>query len=251
MGVPIAMLFPILLILLIIVSAVLKSPKVKGFLGELSVRIILKKLKKEEFEVLHNIMLEKDGNTTQIDHVIIGRTGIFVVETKNYKGWIFGSEHSKFWTQTIFKSKYRFQNPIHQNYGHIKFLEHHLQDYFGPFFSIVAFSKRGTLKKIDIISEDIHVVHSQQLPRIINSKTVVGMSTDSVHRVAEMIRKANCMNKDIAKKHVQTIKQERKIRDAKLERNMCPKCNNELIEKSGKTGKFTSCSQYPKCRYTI
>lgn len=133
----------ILLILLFIVIASLTTPKIKGYMGELGVRLVLKRLKKEEFEVLHNIMLMKDGKTTQIDHIIVGLTGIFVVETKNYKGWIFGSEHSKFWTQTIYKSKQRFQNPIHQNYGHIKFLEHHLQDYSGPFYSVIAFSGRG------------------------------------------------------------------------------------------------------------
>ena len=73
----------ILLIILIVGLASLKSHRVKGYIGELGVRLILKKLKKEEFEVLHNIMLMKDGKTTQIDHIIVGRSGIFVVETKN------------------------------------------------------------------------------------------------------------------------------------------------------------------------
>ena len=166
----------ILLIILIVGLASLKSHRVKGYIGELGVRLILKKLKKEEFEVLHNIMLMKDGKTTQIDHIIVGRTGIFVVETKNYNGWIFGSEHSKVWTQSIYKSKRKFQNPVHQNYGHIKFLEHHLQDYSGPFFSVIVFSNKGTLKKMDITSDTIHVVNTEHLLRVIHSKTVNGMS---------------------------------------------------------------------------
>ncbi len=241
----------ILIILLFIVLACsLTSPKMKGFMGEFGVRFVLNRLNKEEFEVLHNIMLMKDGKTTQIDHIVVGQTGIFVVETKNYKGWIFGSEHSKFWTQSFYKSKKRFQNPIHQNYGHIKFLEHHLQDYSGPFFSVIAFSKSGTLKKIDIISEDIHVVNTEHLLRVIHSKTENGMSTDSVRRVAEMIRNGNCMNKKTSKNHVQTIQRNQQIIKDKLSQNICPKCDNELIEKIGKHGKFTSCSKYPKCRYT-
>jgi hypothetical protein len=239
----------ILLILLIIVLASLTTPKIKGYMGELGVRLVLKRLKKEEFEVLHNIMLMKDGKTTQIDHIVVGQTGIFVVETKNYKGWIFGSEHSKFWTQTIYKSKKRFQNPIHQNYGHIKFLEHHLQDYSGPIYSVIAFSDRGTLKKIDITSEGIHVVNTLHLLRVIHSKSVKGMSIDSVRRVAEMIRNANCMNKKASKIHVQTIQKNQQMLTDKISQNICPKCGNELIEKLGKNGKFISCSEYPRCRY--
>lgn len=240
----------ILLFMLIIVLASLKSPKVKGYIGELGVRLLLKKLNKEEFEVLHNIMLMKDEKTTQIDHIIVGRTGIFVVETKNYSGWIFGSEHSKVWTQSIYKSKRKFQNPVHQNYGHIKFLEHHLQDYSGPFFSVIVFSNKGTLKKMDITSETIHVINTEHLLRVIHSKTVNGMSSESVRKVAEMIRGANCMNNKLSKDHVQMIKRNQQIIKEKISQNICPKCDNVLMEKRGENGKFTGCSNYPKCRFT-
>ena len=47
----------------------------------------------------------------------------YVVEVKNYTGWIFGSNFKSEWTQQIYKKKFKFQNPIHQNYKHIKFLE--------------------------------------------------------------------------------------------------------------------------------
>ena len=225
----------LIILLFLVVASSLTTPKMKGYVGELGVRLVLKRLKKEEFEVLHNIMLMKDGKTTQIDHIIVGQTGIFVVETKNYKGWIFGSEHSKFWTQTIYKSKKRFQNPIHQNYGHIKFLEHHLQDYSGPYYSVIAFSNKGTLKKVDIISEGIHVVNTLHLLRVIRSKKVNGMSNDSVRRVAEMIRDANCMNKKASKIHVQMIQKNQKIIKAKISQNICPKCGNELMRNKVKT----------------
>jgi hypothetical protein len=60
-----------------------------------------------------------DG-TTQIDHVLISRFGIFVIETKDYKGWIFGRPGDRYWTQVLYRSKYRFQNPIHQNQRHVR-----------------------------------------------------------------------------------------------------------------------------------
>ena len=87
--------------------------------------------------------------TSQIDHVVVSSKGIFVLETKNYTGWIFGSENSQNWTQVIYKRKEKFYNPIWQNFGHIQALKEYLgenttQDI--PFSSIIVFSNEATLK---------------------------------------------------------------------------------------------------------
>ncbi|PFC06082.1 nuclease-related domain-containing protein, partial [Bacillus cereus] len=63
------------------------------------------------------------GDTTQIDHIVIAETGVFVVETKNYEGWIYGNEKAARWTQGIFRKKSSFQNTFRQNYKHIKAIE--------------------------------------------------------------------------------------------------------------------------------
>ena len=93
----------------------------KGKMGELLVMSRLRKgLPAGEYEILNNIYLPLgDGGTTQIDHVVVSRFGVFVVETKNYTGWIFADASSKVWTQTIYHEKNVFQNPIRQNYCHI------------------------------------------------------------------------------------------------------------------------------------
>jgi len=70
--------------------------------------------------LLNNITLRTENGTTQIDHVLVADTGIFVIETKHYQGWIYGGENQSQWTQVIFRKKSRFQNPIRQNYGHLK-----------------------------------------------------------------------------------------------------------------------------------
>lgn len=57
--------------------------------------------------------------TTQIDHILVSRFGVFVIEAKDYSGWIFASERSRQWTQVLYRVRFRFQNPIHQNYKHI------------------------------------------------------------------------------------------------------------------------------------
>ncbi len=106
---------------LVVVVKLLKIPEVKGFIGELIVNIILsRQLDNEEYRLLKNVTLNTEDGTTQIDHIIVSVFGIFVLETKNMKGWIFGTEKQKQWTQQIFKKKYKFQNPLHQNYKHTK-----------------------------------------------------------------------------------------------------------------------------------
>lgn len=72
------------------------------------------------WHLLNNVTLPTSNGTTQIDHVLVSRYGIFVIETKDYSGWIFGEAKSSQWTQVIYKRKSRFQNPLRQNYKHIK-----------------------------------------------------------------------------------------------------------------------------------
>lgn len=93
----------------------------KGKMGELLVMTRLRKgLPVDEYDILNNIYLPIGGGaTTQIDHVVVSRFGVFVVETKNYSGWIFADASSKVWTQTIYHAKNTFQNPIRQNYRHV------------------------------------------------------------------------------------------------------------------------------------
>jgi hypothetical protein len=84
---------------------------------------------------------DEQNQTTQIDHILLSPFGVFVIETKNYKGWIFGGEHQKMWTQKIYKKSFKFQNPLHQNYKHQKVLEAILADIVDPalIHSVVVF----------------------------------------------------------------------------------------------------------------
>lgn len=68
---------------------------------------------------LNHITLKAGDGTTEIDHILVSRRGIVVIETKHYKGWLFGGEKQKMWTKVIYNNKYYFQNPIHQNHKHI------------------------------------------------------------------------------------------------------------------------------------
>lgn len=81
------------------------------------------KLNRENYYLLNNVTLPAGTGTTQIDHIVVSTKGIFVIETKHYSGWIFGNSNSKTWTQAIYKKKSYFQNPVHQNYKHVKVIQ--------------------------------------------------------------------------------------------------------------------------------
>jgi len=82
-------LFPLLALI-----AFLKSPFFKGLFGEFFVNLLAKFfLDKNVYHLVKNVTLPAEDGTTQIDHIIVSRYGIFVVETKNLKGRIFGSEN--------------------------------------------------------------------------------------------------------------------------------------------------------------
>lgn len=100
------------------------SRNIKGRFGEWALSKILHNRCGQECVVLDDVTLVvSEGDTTQVDHIVIAPTGIFVVETKFYKGRIYGKESDKQWTQKIFKSTYKFQNPFRQNYKHVKAIE--------------------------------------------------------------------------------------------------------------------------------
>lgn len=117
--------------LLLVVVAIFKifKPYIKGKVGEIAVAAHVKLYLKEHYILLNDLTLpDAEGGTTQIDHILLSPFGIFVIETKNYKGWIFGGERQKQWTQKIYQKSFKFQNPIHQNYKHMKVLERILSD---------------------------------------------------------------------------------------------------------------------------
>jgi hypothetical protein len=109
--------------------------------------VLLNELPKESWHLLNNITLEIEGGTTQIDHILVSRFGVFVIETKDYDGWVFGDKKSKKWMQVTRSGKYPFQNPIHQNYGHLKAVQN-LLDFLPQeqVIGLVVFTNRSEFK---------------------------------------------------------------------------------------------------------
>ena len=87
---------------------------------ELVARALQRHLKGGDYHLLNHVTLKHRGGTTQVDHILLSRFGVFVIETKDYTGWIFANAKHDTWTQVTFKDKFKFQNPIHQNYRHVQ-----------------------------------------------------------------------------------------------------------------------------------
>lgn len=106
--------------------------------------------------LLTNVTLTVGNETTQIDHILVADTGIFVIETKHYKGWILGHPRDNQWTQVIYRVKSRFKNPIHQNYGHMKAVMALFTLPDEVFHSVVAFVGEAEFKT-DLGPEVVHL----------------------------------------------------------------------------------------------
>lgn len=92
----------------------------KGWWGEFKTKWALRFGLSCRYKVLNNILIQfKNGASTQIDHVVISRYGIFVIETKHYHGTIRVKPNHKFWIQRAGRYEYEFYNPIRQNLTHI------------------------------------------------------------------------------------------------------------------------------------
>lgn len=239
--------FFILLIVLIVILQIYKT-KIKGAIGEQTVALYLHALDKKKYKVLHNIVLESDGYSTQIDHIVISDYGIFVIETKNYKGWIFGNEEAQYWTQVIFNHREKLYNPIKQNQGHIKALKKCLPEFPNLIYtSIIAFSSRATLK----VHTTTKVVYTARLTRTIKRYSVNNLSATEKEAIVEKIKAANSIASFDKRKHIKSIQQRIEQKEALKRREKCSKCGGKLVMRQGKFGTFLGCTNYPKCTNTI
>jgi hypothetical protein len=108
---------------------------------------IKEKFQSPDYHLLNHVTLRLGDDTTQIDHILISKFGIFVIETKDYKGWIFANEWQANWTQVLFHYKFKFQNPIFQNLRHVRAVQE-LLDFLSPNIikSVVVFMGEAEFK---------------------------------------------------------------------------------------------------------
>ena len=229
--------------------------KDKGKEGEYLIEFSLKSfLDKEQYHQIPNVTLPTaDRGTTQIDLIIVSIYGVFAIEIKNYDGWIFGNDKDRIWTQKLHRYTKKFQNPLRQNYKHVKILESLLRLTEQQAHSVIVFTEDSEFKT-DMPENVTH--GGRGCANYIKTKRRPVL-TDS--EVKEIIEKIETIRFERSSKtdyeHVKYLKSmsERKESDGMPN---CPRCGGSMIlresTKNSNIGKrFWGCEKYPRCKAII
>lgn len=234
-------------IALAFLTGLVKMPWFKGLCGEVLVKLAARlRLPVGTYKPIHNVTLPTQGGTTQIDHIFVSRFGIFVVETKNMKGWIFGGEHQAMWTQKIYRKSFSFQNPLRQNYRHAKALEEALDVPSQVIHSVVVFTGSAKLKT----RVPKNVTRGAGYVTYIKSFQEVVLSEAEVQEAFTKIQAGRLApTRETHLEHVAALKSRS---DPNAQRK-CPKCGSMMVLRTAKRGRnagdqFWGCSGYPQCR---
>ena len=189
------------LILSLIVIMIFRRRKIELNQGEIEVNEVLEKIK--GYKLLSNVMIKRESGTSQIDHILIGKKGVFVIETKDYNGKIYGDQYSKYWMQKLNGRKNTFYNPIRQNYGHVKALEEVLNRR-DIFISLIVFTNKSKIKKV---KSEIPVIQVKMLKKFIRKyKTDIGLSKDEISEIYDAINRKNIISNRAIRKHVKRLR---------------------------------------------
>lgn len=143
------MIIKIVIALVILISAYLyftrekRAIKKAGTRGERKLYKELKRSVGKNAKVLRNVVLPLYEETTEIDMLVICKSGIVIIENKHLSGTVVGKPWDDNWSQTKNGYTKEFYNPLKQNNGHFKCMIHHLKkNKLGniPLFSLVIFS---------------------------------------------------------------------------------------------------------------
>lgn len=191
----------IIAVVIVLIIILLNKREAKDInLGEEEVKKVLSKI--SGYKLLNDIMIRKENGTSQIDHILVGKKGVFIIETKDYSGTIKGEEYSKYWTQTINKRKNHFYNPIRQNYGHLKSVEKLIKEK-DIYISLIVFTNKSKLKGL---KTETPVIQVKKLKRFIRKyKSDIKLSNDQIEDIYKSLKRGNVQSSRARRKHVKRI----------------------------------------------
>lgn len=237
----------IILALIIIIAIVGKkthSPQSKGERGESTVAKILGETIIGKQYVINDLLFKNEsGQSCQIDHIYINKFGIWVIETKNYSGRIYGDENQREWTQVLAygNEKNKFYNPIKQNATHI----YHLSKYLKAkniFHNIVVFLSKSDIS--NIVSNNVYSLN--ELSSIKHQATDVVLSIDKMEYYYNHLLELKNNPTISREEHIENIHRMQE----QLQQGICPRCGGKLVLRNGKYNEFYGCSNYPSCKFT-
>ena len=259
-------LFFVFIFIAIVVTLAAKQKSIRASLiGKQGERIVNNELSKlpEDYINLKDIILETEKGTSQIDHVVVSKYAIFTIETKHYRGQIYGSDYKEQWKQIIktnvryhrnwlkvytYITKNTFYNPVKQAQGHVVAIKKFLDLYPKvPIVPIVVFTGDVLLNNVYSKSP---VLYTEELLAEIAKYQEVWLTQSQVEQIAEALKDGDVSRQVSTRKHVRNIKRSITEKENKNVGLYCPKCGSPLYVRSGKYGPFYGCSNYPMCKYT-
>ncbi len=241
----------------------LNSAEKKGIRGELHIANVLTELS-DDYYIINNVIYRTEKGTTQLDHIVVSKYGVFPIETKNYRGEIYGDDKRNEWTQIIttdvtfrrnpFKTytyftKNHFYNPVSQSLGHTLKIKELLSDYPNlKIVPIVVFTRSAILHNVE---SKQHVIYEKELVAVINKYKTIYLTDKDVQRVLSIL-----LQNDISRiidndEHVRNIYAAEHDKQVTINSGNCPKCGGKLVLRRGKYGYFYGCSNYPSCKFTL
>lgn len=226
---------PIILIIVFVIY--LKRPETRGKRGEKKVKRVIGKTIENEQYVINDLIVINDNKTSQIDHIVINSRGIFVIETKNYSGEIYGSENQREWTQVLAYGniKNKLYNPLKQNATHVYNVKRIVGNL--PVHSLIVFVQNNTY----------HIGANNVIP--LSALRSVLQHGENVLTVKQMKNAYEALLSSrieiTTQEHIQNIREQQR----NLERGICPRCGGDLVLRNGKYGEFWGCSNYPKYKF--
>jgi len=233
-----------------------------GQKGENSVIRELSRLNGKIYFIINDLLFRKsNGLTIQIDHVVVSPYGVFVIETKNISGYIYGSETANQWLRRwkgyapggIYEEdELSFDNPIRQNEAHIDALSERIgRGMQIPYYSVIAFSPEATLK----VKTSLQIlVYWSEIRDYICRYDKPIMSVEEAQNVYANIVALNITDKEVRSKHAETANARKKNFEIQsttaVSNGKCPRCGGNLVLRNGTYGSFYGCSNYPNCKYT-
>lgn len=240
-----------LVIPLAVLAAIVKSPWFKGWVGETLVNLYAGLfLDRQTYHLIRNVTLPTADGTTQIDHIIVSRYGVFVVETKNMKGWIYGSARQPQWTQKIYRHTRKFQNPLHQNHKHVKTLQTLLGLADTQVHSLVVFVGDCTFKTV----MPGNVTRGRRFVRFIKDRQEKVLTDDEVASIVARIAAGRLdATWQTHREHARHVAERV---EEKTNTVRCPNCQGAMVQRVAKRGAgsgsaFWGCMAFPRCRGVV
>jgi hypothetical protein len=175
-----------------------------GYYGEALTFMELEKLN-HYGKIMTNLYIPTENGTAEIDLLYISSNGIYVIESKNLKGWIYGNENHKYWTTVIYRNKVKFFNPIWQNNKHIKYLRKIVNV---PLHSVIVFSNRCSLKIIHYDNSLTKIVKRKYLVKYLErqlNKNPIS-TNEPIDETYNLLNKYKLKSKAEKQKHIDQIK---------------------------------------------